>query len=753
MIELAVVLAIAAMILAIIALDRAGAATRRTRTLEDELARLRAEVEAPPAAPERLPDARPDAVAGALGGDPAPTDVSPLPLPEDEARVTTADEAPPARPHVEPPRGVEAAIGLTWATRVGGALLLAGVIFFFKYAVDRDWLGPWARVGLGAGTGVVAIAVAARLRGRVSKSWVDIIAGVGLAILLVVAWASHALYGLVPPVAAFAALLALVIGGGALAVAFDSEPLLVTAALAALANPILLGDALGDEALRFAYVDVIAAASLAVATRRRWALAAFGVAAGGLAVGVAWWLTRDGVVPTDVRWTALAGVAALGGVVVAAALRWDKAWVRHGLLALGASIPVIALAALVPRDADSLMAGACAGVAVGLTVARQASDTGWASLAVLLVTTAAIAARGASSELAALALSGVMAVAYLVDATAALAKKAGHGTVAEHLLWQLVVSGLAFTALAIAGLGLDARAALAVAAGGMTVAYGVAGAWLLARGQRVGASAALHVALAFLATIAPLTLHGVVVAVAWSALGAVSAILAARAALPRLEVGALAVLGLALAHTAVVGWPAPDFARTAFITSDGATGAFFASHIIGARTLSLLSIGIGILVFAHASARTRWRKLGAVTRFVGLAALGLALAAEAALVVDRGAVADPVRTVADALAAVTLLDGAASLRGLATTLALGGWAAAVLTWGFARRDVHARWFGLGLLAAVVLKVLAVDLWDFDPVARTIILVVFGVLLLASGFLYARFGERLRGLLREDEGDG
>ena len=48
------------------------------------------------------------------------------------------------------------------------------------------------------------------------------------------------------------------------------------------------------------------------------------------------------------------------------------------------------------------------------------------------------------------------------------------------------------------------------------------------------------------------------------------------------------------------------------------------------------------------------------------------------------------------------------------------------------------------------KAVAVDLWDFDPVARTVILVAFGVLLLASGFLYARFGERLRGLLRDDE---
>jgi|GEM_PF-2737508 len=740
---LAVALALAALILAILAMDRAAAATRRARALEDEIARLRAER-------DDLATTPPEAVEAST----PPTASEPAPITledEGEDRVAT-DEEPAPPPVVEPPRGVEATIGLTWATRVGGALLLAGVIFFFKYAVDRDWLGPWARVGLGAAAGVGAIALAARLRGRASRTWVDILAGVGLAILLVVAWASHALYGLVPPGAAFAAFLVLVLAGGGLAVAFDSEPLLVTAALAGLANPILLGEAVGSEPLRFAYVDVIAATTLVVATPRRWGLAAFAAGLGGLAVGVAWWLARGGGVPAELEWTALIGTLALSAVVMVAALRWREATLRAPLLAVGAAVLIVGSTALVPRGADVALMAALAGAALVLALARRVADTDWASLAGLAVTAAAVVIRGAPTDVTSIALLGVMATVYLADATVALGRRDGPANVSEHLLWQLVLAGGAFTALTIHGLGLEpeARGALAAAATGMTVAYAASGAWLLSRGRRIGASTALHVALAFLAAVAPLVLSGVAVLAAWSALGAAMALLAGRARLPRLEIGALVVLGLAILHVAVVDWPAPTFDRLEFLRSGGAHGAFFAPQLIGDRTLSLLLTGVALLLFAFAGRGTPWRRLGAVVRFGGLAAIGLALAAEAALTVDRAAIDGPVLTASDGASAALVLEGLASLRGLATTLALGAWGAAVLIWGFARRDVHARWFGLGLLAAVVLKVLALDLWDFDPVARTIILVAFGVLLLASGFLYARFGERLRGLLREDE---
>lgn len=41
---------------------------------------------------------------------------------------------------------LEARVGLTWINRIGAVTLLLGAAFFFKYAVDNEWIGPAGRV-------------------------------------------------------------------------------------------------------------------------------------------------------------------------------------------------------------------------------------------------------------------------------------------------------------------------------------------------------------------------------------------------------------------------------------------------------------------------------------------------------------------------------------------------------------------------------------------------------------------------------
>ena len=89
-------------------------------------------------------------------------------------------------------------------------------------------------------------------------------------------------------------------------------------------------------------------------------------------------------------------------------------------------------------------------------------------------------------------------------------------------------------------------------------------------------------------------------------------------------------------------------------------------------------------------------------------------------------------------------------RAVATSLIMGVWGAALLALGFFRREVFLRWLGLALLAATVAKLLLVDIWELSRLFQTAILIVLGALLLSSGFLYARFGERLREVIRDDE---
>lgn len=756
MTELALLVAAVAAIVALATAARAAGLARRVTELERQLARSRA----------AHPGDGADAIARPVRAAPSPLVAADAPSPATEAPLgPTAPVVGPRPAPDEGPRGVEAAIGLTWATRVGGALLLAGVAYFFTYAVERDWLGPWARVGVGAGVGALTLAVAASLRGRASATWVDVLAGVALAILLVTAWASHALYALVEPAVAFVAIAAVIALGGALAARFDSEALLVTATLGGLANPVALAAAVDGPALHFATLVLVAAGTLALATPRRWPWATAAAALGGAALAGAWVAAlpdRAALADPD-RLIALAGVALFANALVLAGLRWPTGLVRAGLIGLAAAVVSLALALLAPATADHLVLGGLLVIAAALALLGARRDVAPAGLLALGAAAAAPLLRDLTADAPTLALIGLLTALYAVDAALALRRApSGGGPVArgEALRWQLALAAFAVAALALEAVDAtdrggavlaDEREVLAVVAATMAGLY-AALTWLLARppSRDAGAAVAAAVALAFTVALAPLTLSGAPVVLAWSVAATAAAQVAARARLPRLDQAAVATLALAAAHLAWVDWPSVDLARALYLDSGGAAGALAPPSLLGDRGLALFGLGLGALGFAAAASiaphAPRFARAGLAARFAGLGLLAAWAATEAALLVDRGAVAG---TPADAALIATALGDAASLRAIAVTLTLGGFGALVLVWGFARRRVQLRWFGLGLLSLVVVKLVAVDLWGFDPVARTVILIAFGALLLASGFLYARFGARLRELLRDD----
>ncbi len=148
-------------------------------------------------------------------------------------------------------------------------------------------------------------------------------------------------------------------------------------------------------------------------------------------------------------------------------------------------------------------------------------------------------------------------------------------------------------------------------------------------------------------------------------------------------------------------------------------------------------------------------------RFKMLAASALALLG-AALALTRQAKgwarrATVTLTTAGHVAMLTLLlTEAATVVGTAdellmlSTLILGVYAAGLLGLGFCARNQLHRLLGLGLLAVTLLKLALFDVWSLDRIYQMLVLVGVGSLLVAAGFLYARFGRRLVALLRDVE---
>jgi uncharacterized membrane protein len=628
---------------------------------------------------------------GAVGAAPVQEAVAPAPprpapptageRPAAEASVSTAPPSPP-----RPPATLEERIGVTWFTRIGAAIFILGTLYFFKYAVDNAWIGPWGRVALGVLAGVAVLFFAERVSPHARPLYVQVLLGVGLALLYVSAYAAYAFYRLAPMTVAFAALAAVAALAGALSVRHRAEAVLVVALLAALANPLLLSSR-DDLALAlFAYLALVAAASLLASVRMRFAAT---------------------------PWLALAGAAGLW-------LAWYGAWFNVAPAASdvvsGGTIPGTAGAYLLLERRLVPLASVLTLAALWVWFARRARALDWRRVAPAAVLLAAIV----------LAQWGCGAV--LVDRPPLIAAALAAWAVASALLLR---DAAAPAALAVPLLG--SFAFLLGHAGehqpGAEVTLLPAGAWLgvyvvtlAGRARRAGettattaAWAALALALtvgAVLAAVLPTPGRPWLTALALAVLAAATGVLGAAGAPAWVGAPAalIGLLGLLAGESQYVG---PDRALLAAAAAWG--GAYLAA---GAHQLllrrdaadvmrTLLAAGGPVGFVAIALAATRPGDAGLRALCAGLA--GLSLFALGAALLRRRPQARP--------AATALLGAALGLISLAIGLTFSGvtvtlvWALLAATVAYLAARAHdSRWLaGAAVLFVVVLtRLLAVD---------------------------------------------
>ena len=122
---------------------------RRHEQIDHRLARLEAALNLQPVGPAVTQQPAPEPVS--QPAPPMPAEPPPLP----------ASPPPPAPPH---PPALETNIGLTLVNRIGVVTLVLGIAFFFKWAVDNQWIGAAGRVILGVIAGLASITAADFLR-------------------------------------------------------------------------------------------------------------------------------------------------------------------------------------------------------------------------------------------------------------------------------------------------------------------------------------------------------------------------------------------------------------------------------------------------------------------------------------------------------------------------------------------------------------------------------------------------------------
>lgn len=250
----------------------AGLHERVTR-LQQHVADLEGPVEPPAAPPARAMPPPPPVV------ETPPSVALQPPLPPPTAVIPPVVVPKPKAPEpvvakVVPQPSLEQFMGAKLFAWAGGLALFLGIVFFVKLSLERGWISPPLRVGIGLLTGAVLV-IAGLWTHRKERFVVlgQTLCATGIVALYGVAYAAHALYAVWPFDSAtltFGFMSAVTVAAFVLAVRLDARVVAALGMLGGFLTPVLCSTGRDQAAALFSYIALLDLGVLAVVRRTKW---------------------------------------------------------------------------------------------------------------------------------------------------------------------------------------------------------------------------------------------------------------------------------------------------------------------------------------------------------------------------------------------------------------------------------------------------------------------------------------------------
>lgn len=184
-----------------------------------------------------------------------------------EEKVVEPVASPQTKPReekqVKPVLDYEKIIGENWLNKIGIAILVIGIGFFVKYAIDQNWIKEAGRVAIGMLTGGILIGIAHYLR-KSYKSFSSVLIGGGISVFYyTIAIAYHNYHIFSQPVA-FAIMVGITIFSTILAVLYDRKELAIIGIIGGFTSPFMISNGTGDYVTFFTYIAILNSGVLAL---------------------------------------------------------------------------------------------------------------------------------------------------------------------------------------------------------------------------------------------------------------------------------------------------------------------------------------------------------------------------------------------------------------------------------------------------------------------------------------------------------
>jgi uncharacterized membrane protein len=176
---------------------------------------------------------------------------------------------------------IEEFIGTNLLNKVGIAILVLGISYGVKYSIDHELINPITRIILGYLAGLILIGIAIKIKPNY-KTFSAVLLSGGMAALYFITFAAYDLYALFPQAMAFVLMVLFTAFTVYAAVQYDQKVIAIIGLVGAYGVPFLLSDGSGRVVILFTYMTIVNIGILLLAFKKSWKLLYY------LAFGLTW---------------------------------------------------------------------------------------------------------------------------------------------------------------------------------------------------------------------------------------------------------------------------------------------------------------------------------------------------------------------------------------------------------------------------------------------------------------------------------
>jgi uncharacterized membrane protein len=166
---------------------------------------------------------------------------------------------------------LEKFIGENLINKIGILILVLGISFFVKYAIDKNWINETARVAIGILSGTLVMGIAHKLKKNYITFSSVIVAGAISIYYFTIAIAFHD-YHIFSQTVAFAIMVVITAFSAFVSINYNRQELAVLSLIGGFAVPFMLSTGQGNYVVLFTYIAILNVGILAIAYYKKWNL-------------------------------------------------------------------------------------------------------------------------------------------------------------------------------------------------------------------------------------------------------------------------------------------------------------------------------------------------------------------------------------------------------------------------------------------------------------------------------------------------